>query len=346
MKIGLIARCERWRGLGIQCRNFYDNIPVDKVLLIRMPAHTLDCDERPEWYPGATSIDYDNYHHELDERMVMDFLDGLDVVFSVETPYDWRLPNWARRAGTKLVIQGNPEFYRNDQPEYAHQAEPDAWWWPTPWRMDRLPRGQYMPVPMPDHPPTAATSMERMRFLHVVGKRAYGDRNGTDVVINALRAIDQPCDFMINGVGWELPEIPLPFGCLTELSVERVGVEDRWGMYEGHHVLVLPRRYGGLSLPALEAASRGLAVLMPDVSPNETLASLFVEAGSDGYAKLAAGPVPTADVRYMDLGRRLTELCRNPETVKQAMKASYDNCPRWSTMRDVYLDELERVVAS
>lgn len=344
MKIGLIGRCERWRGLAIQSKNFYDNVPVDKVLLVRMPPQSLDCDERPEWYPGAAHIEYDSRFHQLDERVVMEFFDGLDVVFSVETPYDWRLPDWARRAGVKTVIQGNPEFYRNDQAEFAHQAEPDAWWWPTPWRIDRLPRGQVMPVPMPDMAPTAATNDERLRFLHVIGKRAYGDRNGTDIVIAALRAIEEPCDLTIHGVGWELPEVPVPFGSPVRLEVERVGIEDRWAMYENQHVLLMPRRYGGLCLPALEAAACGLAVMMPDVSPNETMASLFVSGRTDlAPIRLAAGHIQTVDVSHMELARRINELCRDPAQVRHAMTASQANVPRWSEMRQVYLDELERV---
>ena len=70
------------------------------------------------------------------------------VVFTVETPYDWRLPNWAREAGVKTVVQGNPEFYRNHLASHAHQANPDEWWWPTSWRPIReLPQGTIVPVP-------------------------------------------------------------------------------------------------------------------------------------------------------------------------------------------------------
>lgn len=43
-----------------------------------------------------------------------------------------------------------------------------------------------------------------------------------------------------------------------------------WDLYEGQGVLLQPRRYGGLCLPAIEAAGAGLALVMPDVCPNRT----------------------------------------------------------------------------
>lgn len=344
VKIGLIARCEYARGLAIQSKNFYDHMPVERVLLVRYPSHLLDCPERPEWYPGHFPIEYDSRFHQLNETLVRQFLEGLDVVFSVETPYDWRLPNWAREMGVKTVIQGNPEFYRNDQPEYAHQAEPDAWWWPTPWRLDRLPRGQVMPVPMPDVPATAASDGP-IRFLHVVGKRAYMDRNGTDIVIDALRAITEPCDVTISGFGWDLPEIALPIGSPVRLVVEREGVQNRWQMYADQHILLLPRRYGGLSLPALEAAVSGVAVVMPDVSPNEVLAARFLPARNDRYCQLAAGKIPMADVSHRDLGDFINRAAADPDDVRRMQERSLQMVPRWSEMRAAYIEEFERVCA-
>lgn len=345
MKIGLIARCEYARGIAIQSKNFYDHMPVERTLLVRMPEHKLDCDERPEWYPGATNVEYDALLHRLPEAEVREWLDGLDVVFTVETPNDWRLPDWAREQGVKTVIQGNPEFYRHDHEEYAWQAHPDAWWWPTPWRMDRLPPGRLVPVPMPDY--VASNSRhhnDRPSYLHVVGKRAYADRNGTDIVINALRGIEEPCDVTISGFGWELPEITLPIGSPVNLTVERVGVPNRWDMYADQSVLVMPRRYGGLCLPALEAAACGLAVMMPNVSPNETLASILVDARDGQPLRLACGRIWPVDVDHMDLARAIDNLTRNPILIVAARLKSVMQVPRWTEMRQVYLDELAAVV--
>lgn len=347
MKIGLIARCEYARGAAIQSKNFYDHMPVDRVLLVRKQAIDLDCEERPEWYPGATHVTYDHLRHELPMDEVVDWMRGLDVIFSVETTYDWRLPDWARTHGVRTVIQGNPEFYRHDQAEYPY-AHPDVWWWPTPWRIDRLPPGRLVPVPMPDGEPSARTEGE-VNFLHVIGKRAYADRNGTDVVLNALRSIDEPCDFTIHGFGHEMRESDvrsaIPINCPVRLHFHEVGVEDRWSMYRDQSVLVLPRRYGGLCLPALEAAACGVAVSMPACSPNDVLAVDLFSARGDGYLNLACGRVPTADTDFRDLGAHLTDLARHPDHVRILQKAQRSAAPFWSEYRQVYMDELEMAVS-
>lgn len=275
LRLGLIARCETARGLAIQSKGIFDALDFAKVLLVRVQAHKRDCDEAPEWYPNAQHVTYDHLSHTLPQEEVMAWLEGLDVVFSVETTYDWRLPDWARSMRVRTVIQGNPEFYRHDQPDYAHQAQPDCWWWPTTWRLDRLPPGRVVPVPMPDIEPTAKVGGVP-RFLHVVGKRAFEDRNGTDIVINALRSIEEPCDFTINGFGWELPEITLPLNSPVRLSVERAGVQDRWSMYRDQSLLVLPRRYGGLCLDAktpIDLAD-GLRIPIAAVLPGDLIRDL------------------------------------------------------------------------
>lgn len=345
MKIGLIARCEYARGIAIQSRNFYDHMPVERVLLVRKQAVDLDCEERPEWYPGATHVTYDHLKHTIPEDACKEWLEGLDVVFTVETTYDWRFADWARSLGVKTVIQGNPEFFRHDQSD-LYRAHPDAWWWPTPWRVDRLPTGRYVPVPMPDFEPIARTDGE-VNFLHVVGKRAYADRNGTDIVINALRAIQEPCDFTIHGFGHEIRERDvrntLSINSPVRLHFEESGVEDRWDMYRDQSVLVLPRRYGGLCLPALEAAACGLAVSMPACSPNHVLAVDMYPARDDGYLNLACGRVPTADTGFYELGKHLTDLARSPGTVRSLQEIQLKQAPRWSEYRQVYLDELAMV---
>lgn len=342
MKIGLIARAEYARGLAIQSRNFYDHMPVDRVLLVVMPRP--DCDQSMT-YGGCQQIIYDDMNHTLDERVVREWMDGLDVVFTVETPYDWRLPDWARSMGVKTVIQGNPEFYRHGQEGFERLAHPDAWWWPTPWRWNQVPHSRpwdrVMPVPMP-HRQVSARRTGRPRFLHVVGKRAYADRNGTDIVMDCLRAIQTQVDFTISGFGWELPEIVAPSN--VNLTVEREGVTDRWTMYEDHSVLILPRRYGGLCLPALEAAACGLGVSMPDCSPNEVLASDLIPCRIDRPLRLATGRLLVADVTHVDLARRIDEIADSQSRITEMQLLSLKNVPRWADMKQVYVEALERIV--
>lgn len=342
MKIGLIARAETRRGLGVQSRNFYDHMPVERVLRIDMPRPDGPVDKG--WYPGAWPIDYDDQNHSLNENLVRQWLDGLDVVFTVETPYDWRLPRWAREMGVKTVIQGNPEFYRHNQEGYRWQEHPTQWWWPTSWRINELPAGPVMPVPMPDDVPRVerAHRRDRLNLLHVQGKKAWMDRNGSEVFASALRVCRERVHVTMYGLLGELPLIENRDNVTYERFPD--GIEDRWAMYQNQHLLIIPRRYGGLCLPALEAAACGVAVAMPNFSPNEELSQLAFEARNRLHFDLACGQVVTADTNHMDLGGFIDEMARAPGAVALAQDAAWNQVPRWSQWRQRYLDAFEALL--
>lgn len=338
MRIGLIARCEIARGLAIQSRNFYDNMPVDDVLLIEMPRP--DCAEAPEWYPGSTIVQYNPTRHELDESIVREWLRGLDVVFTVETPYDWRVPLWCKELGVKLVIQGNPEFVRHmDDPSLPH---PDAWWWPTSWRLDKLPPGKVMPVPQPSMRRLPLNTEEPLRLVHVVGKRAYADRNGTDILQWLIRSVTAKVKLTVYGIDGQLPEFRRMRNVEIELHPD--GVDDRWEMYHNQDVLVMPRRYGGLCLPALEAAAMGLVVMMPDCSPNEELAAHHHIRGRQRPLRLACGVIQMTEANPGDFAFAIDNLARHRDWLQIAQQEQYDLLPRWSEWRQRYLDEMKALL--
>lgn len=339
MKIGLIARCEVARGLAIQTKNFYDHIPVDKVLVIRMPRP--DCAEQPDWYPNAVNVNYDSLLHQLPEPIIRQWLEGLDVVFTAETPYDWRLLAWAAEAGVKTVIQGNPEFYRHHLPQFSNLAQPDEWWWPTTWRLDHLPHGKVMPVPMPDNVQRTAAhahDIHPLQVVHVIGKRAFGDRNSSDLFCDALRATRADMHVTMHGIDGQLPEILRQPNLSKTLHADPV--ENRFAMYAGQHVLVIPRRYGGLCLPALEAAASGVAVMMSDQSPNQELASVLIPVHHHMSIGLACGSVRYGEVDHMVIGMMMDDLARNRDLVAEAQQQSVTMVPRWSQWRDKYMKEL------
>lgn len=341
MKIGLIARNEIARGIAIQSKNFYDNMPVDRVLLVRM--ERPDCGVDDLWYKNFVSVDYNALNHTLDEAVVRKWLRGLDVVFTVETPNDWRIPEWCRQSGVKLVIQGNPEFFRHGQPEVGNRPHPDAWWWPTSWRIDHLPAGPVMPVPMTRGSMQVDRKPGPVRIVHVMGKRAWQDRNGTDTFCDALRGTLEPMDAWIYGLDEVLPEMRAQRN--QNLHLFPSGVLDRWEMYDDMDVLVLPRKFGGLCLPALEAASRGVAVMMPDVPPNRELAQLFIEVTRLRTMSLPCGHVETPAINHIELARQLDELARYPDRVSKARQEAFLSVPTWDEWQPKYMAELEKLLS-
>ena len=340
LKIGVIARTEIARGLAIQTRNFVENMPVQRTLIIDMPS--VDCALDESWCPNPTHITYDARHHTLDERIVRDWLRGLDVVFTVETPYDWRMPNWCREMDIPLVVQGNPEFVRHGQEGFEHLGDP-IWWWPTSWRLDQLPHGDVVPVPMPDRPNVAADPNDGpLRILHVVGKRAHADRNGTEILMRSLTRVHRDVEVTMTTIDGALPDVMMRHNVKSKKLLNPV--EDRWSLYEGHHILILPRRYGGLCLPALEASASGLAVLMPAVSPNEELASITCKARpSERTLTLACGRIPEVVSNYMDVAAMIDSLADDRRLLRSVMRPPA-GFARWSDGWDErYVKKLSEV---
>ena len=341
MKIGLIARCEVARGLAVQSRNFYDNMPVDRVLLVKHP-HPR-CEIAPEWYRDATPVAWDINNHTIEQNVARQWMEGLDVVFTVETTYDWRFSDWARAAGVRTVIQGNPEFVRHMRPEGADLPHPTEWWWPTSWRREELPPGPVVPVPMPNVANVAADPHEGpLKILHVVGKRAHLDRNGTDIFLQSLRSSTQPMEVTIHAFDGGVGDVPRRKH-LTYRVVDKM-VTDLWSMYADQHLLVMPRKYGGLCLPALEAAASGLAVMMTDCSPNYELASLFIGPRRWLKMNVAAGEIRYAEVNALDLAAELDRIARNRTLVADGQRQSHTMVPRWDDWRRRYLDAFARLI--
>ena len=119
-----------------------------------------------------------------------------------------------------------------------------------------IPRAEV--VPMPVALDRLAGNVVGDQFLHLGGHKARGDRNGMEIAIRAAR---------LAGVG-------LAVSSQDRIRVAGRGIyqvptlENYWDMYQDMGVLVMPRKYGGLSLGVQEAMAAGLAVIMTDTAPN------------------------------------------------------------------------------
>jgi len=104
------------------------------------------------------------------------------------------------------------------------------------------------------------------RFLHIVGKWASKDRNGTKSLIEALQFTTSDFEIVIKS------QHPLDFTTDDHrVKFEVSNVEDQQDLYKDFDAMILPRRYGGLCLPANEALMSGLPVIMTRISPNNSV---------------------------------------------------------------------------
>jgi glycosyltransferase involved in cell wall biosynthesis len=339
VKLGLIARSDP-RGLGHQTRAVHDNLEPDRTLVVAMGELGRGYPTNPSWYPDATTLPFDG--HRLPELATRAWLDGLDVVYTAETPYDHRLPTWCAQHDVALVVHVNPEF---DHWTTDHtKARPSTFWSATTWRHDLLPAGTRV-VPMPTAPhPRARVRDGSSGLLHIVGRRALADRNGTAIVFASWRHQRTRARWTITAQD-QLAHARPPRS--IDLQVHGP-LEDPDGLYDLGDVLVLPRRYGGLCLPALEAMAAGIPVVMPKVSPNPDWPIIPIGARRGKVVRTAAGQIPTVDVAPRELAHLVDYLAGTPAEVASASRAAlaWAQEHTWEALRPLWLDELARAVES
>ena len=311
MRVGLIARSNK-RGLGTQTYEFWRGYKPDAVL------HLLDDNPRwpedPDLYPDAQLVHF-RAGEPLPAPELVEFMAGLDVIFSVETLYDWSLVHMANNRNIRTVIQGNPEFMRHNSRGWEATPHPTIWTFPTPWIINEMPSQRILPVPAPVTVGAKAGIVDDpLVAVHVAGHRAAGDRNGTEFVVEAIRHIKRPMTLRI--IGQDGPNTIFRernVDCPEHVTLELIetGVDDRWSLYEGAHVCLLPRRYGGLCLPAIEALACGVVPMMPNCSPNE-IWPISVLTATRGRSHLTPyGHVETEVTNPLHLAHHLDDIERD-----------------------------------
>lgn len=317
MRLGLLgARADRG-GLASQTREFHRHLSPDRTLVVDLGAARGPVDL--SWYPDATVV----RGGEVPADVLDCFLDGLDVLWCAETPYRADAFGRARQAGVRTVCHANPELWKGSRPDLVLA--------PTSWRLDLLPDPVVLPFPVArDRFPFRRRTQART-FVHAAAP-AMADRNGTDLVLAALRHVRVPVRMVVLGRPGKLPS-----------RVGRVAVEQgpetadywRWWPDDGD-VLLLPRRYAGQSLPMNEALSLGMPVVSLDVAPqNEWLpAEALVPVTRRSPRRMAGGVVQVADADPKALARVMDRLASDPAMVARCSDEAdrYAESIAWETL--------------
>jgi glycosyltransferase involved in cell wall biosynthesis len=260
MRLGLIARADN-RGLGQQTWAVHRNLHPTKTMIVDCPsAQPLQL--HTDRFPGAHIV-----RGLPTEQDYAQFLDGLDVVYTAETGYGdlWSVAN---RMGVRTVLHANYEFL-------DARDQPTTWAAPSLWNFDRFPPGTtHLPVPIEtDRFPITEKPLTASRFLHIVGRPAIHDRNGTLDLLQALQHVTAAITVTVTcqqpGYVCSLirdHNIHTPNN--VTLIVDSADRDDYWTVYDNQHAMILPRRFGGLCLPANEAIGAGIPVVMPNIDPN------------------------------------------------------------------------------
>ena len=267
MKLGIIVRSDN-TGLGNQTKDLTTMLNPSRVMHINSYSFNRN-KQHPEWYDA-----YDCVHSRgFPRRNEIDmFLKGLDVVLTCETFYDKTFIDLAKRRGVKTVLQYNYEFLEHlTNPSLSL---PDVMASPSVWNINKIidlygdkTKVIHLPPPIDTDLFTSVRennmSQTHKKILHIGGKAASKDRNGTQTVIDMLKYSKADYSLVIQ----TQTEININSKD-SRLIINTDNVESRSAMYDGYDAMVLPRRYAGLCLPMNEALVSGLPVFMTNISPN------------------------------------------------------------------------------
>lgn len=280
LNIGIIAYSTS-TGLGYQTLDYCNHLNPAKILLIDLSSLN-GMEQHPEWYNKFPHVILCSGFPTME--IIEKFLQGLDLIFMAETPLNFLMLKRAREMRVKSIIHYNYEFL--SYVSNKNLPTPDLLLAPTSWhlydvaclsmaRVERLP----LPIDKTKIPERSITEVKTIG--HIAGRVATNDRNGTMSFLNMVKKMGNSFKYVIyiqtpkETKGVELydeinKEIKRTIRDVPNLKVV-YDIEDNTEMYKEMDLLVLPRRYGGLCIPMLEALSAGIPVIMPNVSPNEDL---------------------------------------------------------------------------
>lgn len=261
-RLGIIARVDEG-GLGAQTLEYVRHLRPDRVLVpsVDPPRGVARMSRLFDAMPHESDIDVVSFPEAgmEDADTWWRFVDNVDVVLTAETTYNPQLGEMLAAQGKRVVVHANPELWE------WHRGAPAGVeaWAPSEWLMHKLPPGTpHVPVPV-DRDRCRHRHVEEVRTLLHVSAPAMRDRNGTQSLKEALLYCRTSFTLLVSGP--EAPTTPTNVGTVTVRGIGRV--DDYWRIYDDADALVLPRRYGGLCLPMQEAASCGLPIIAPGVSP-------------------------------------------------------------------------------
>lgn len=325
IRCGLIAQPHR-TGLGIQQMEFARHVHPEKVLVCDLAE--LHAKNSRNAKRVSTTNWFDHYPNRKvkgipGELACKWLLEGIDLLFVVETPLNWEIFQWARERAVKTVLQANPEFF-----EYFERSvpKPDLVLLPTNWMKDEVAKfgipTKVLPVPIATDVLEPREITTANQFVHIAGYPPYKDRNGTEIV---KRAQNMSAHMIIH----EQSKKELP---------------NYADLYKQGDVLVLPRTYGGLSLQLQEAAAVGMPIIVNENDPYAgEPCTITVKSLPKQRLKLKA-EVDYYPTHPQDLANVINQLHGTDISELSRKTREWANRRAWSTMGFSYLHEFKKLL--
>ncbi|HUV09823.1 MAG TPA: hypothetical protein VMX12_02525 [Acidimicrobiia bacterium] len=300
-RLGVIARADSG-GLGNLLWELCRHLEPARVLIMDLGVHgRSDCH-----FDRFEGLDYrvsTGWAPKPDERRWL--LDGCDVLYGAETWYADEMPHEARARNVRTVLHVMPELY-------LPSRVADELWVPTTWRRAHLPGTRLVPVPVALDRFEYRRRSPAKHFVHVWAP-AMLDRNGTDPTLAALEAVTQPIDVtLLGGRSVQLEgRAPVTMKSFREPGEYPDDYFDLWP--DDADVLVLPRRFAGLSMPVQEAAARGMPAIMTGCEPQSGWPGVMqVRSRGSSNATMAGGQIPVHDPDPASVAEAIDRLAADP----------------------------------
>lgn len=247
MRIGSLVYATE-QGLGVLARSFYRAGVLSEVLVVEhqhWPNHF-------EWYPKAERTPI----HPVDQRAVNRILSRVDAMLFFETPFNWDLIRQCHVAGVKSILMPMYECMPKTLPH-----KPDKIINPSLLDQQYYPEGVFLPVPV-EYTWRQRTKAEV--FVHNAGHGGLKSRNGTGVLLDAMRYVKSPLKLILRS------QKSLQWDARDPRIEVRVGNFPFDSLYSEGDVFVFPEKFNGLSLPLQEARAAGMLVMCGDRFPMNT----------------------------------------------------------------------------
>ena len=258
-KLGMLLRADTG-GLANISKEIYDHIKPEKSLVITNIFKGTT--EFPDYYNGPNVT----VHEGIPSTAFLEkWLEGLNVVLALETPYNWELFRLCKQKGIKSILMVDYEWLKDPMP-----FKPDILWQPIPWYLKELLKEnvpvQYIQMPVNRNRYKFKKRVIGKTFLCVFGRilsSSVSNREGHRQIYEAIKLVKNPAIRFIFRCHHKLPPIDDP-----RVTIDISTKENPEDNYDEGDMMLLPKTYSGMSLTMHEALSCGMPVIcMPDMFP-------------------------------------------------------------------------------
>lgn len=250
VRIGLVARADNG-GLGSMSREFARHVRPEKVLIVQNGVFRIFPERYQDFQTRIVAANTTISQADIDW-----LLDGIDVVVSCETFYDFNIVRWAKRRGVKSALFTMCELFP-ERPE----VHPDLYLCPSELDMDMMPQPKvYLPFPVATDKLKWQARTDCRHLIHTASHGGVALRKGTPLLIEAMKHVQSPVKLTI--YSWK------PFQVRDErIEVKVADFENYWQLWREGDALVYPQDVNGICLPVAEAFASGMGVITTDIYP-------------------------------------------------------------------------------